>query len=423
MQQTSIIRRPTSQVRVGNVLVGGDAPIVVQSMTNTDTANVGATVRQVIALAEAGSEIVRITVNNEAAARAVPKIRKQLDSALCPVPLVGDFHYNGHTLLQEFSDCADALDKYRINPGNVGQGEKRDARFCQMVEQACLRNKPVRIGVNWGSLDPQLLARKLDENAALATPRSLEVVTREALVDSAINSAALAQREGLRPDQIILSAKVSAVPELVEVYRQLAERSDLALHLGLTEAGMADKGIVSSTAGLALLLHMGIGDTIRVSLTPQPGESRTREVRIAQEVLQSMGLRSFSPQVIACPGCGRTTSDFFQHLAGEVQEHLRERMTKWKTEYPGAETLSVAVMGCVVNGPGESRHADIGISLPGTGEKPVAPVFQDGEKLCTLRGDDIAAQFIALVENYVKNVSRPRRKTFGPKRFPAPADH
>ena len=415
MQQTSIIRRPTSQVRVGNVLVGGDAPIVVQSMTNTDTANVGATVRQVIALAEAGSEIVRITVNNEAAARAVPKIRKQLDSALCPVPLVGDFHYNGHTLLQEFSDCADALDKYRINPGNVGQGEKRDARFCQMVEQACLRNKPVRIGVNWGSLDPQLLARKLDENAALATPRSLEVVTREALVDSAINSAALAQREGLRPDQIILSAKVSAVPELVEVYRQLAERSDLALHLGLTEAGMADKGIVSSTAGLALLLHMGIGDTIRVSLTPQPGESRTREVRIAQEVLQSMGLRSFSPQVIACPGCGRTTSDFFQHLAGEVQEHLRERMTKWKTEYPGAETLSVAVMGCVVNGPGESRHADIGISLPGTGEKPVAPVFQDGEKLCTLRGDDIAAQFITLVENYVKKRFAAEKKGLQPE--------
>ncbi|MBT3428967.1 MAG: flavodoxin-dependent (E)-4-hydroxy-3-methylbut-2-enyl-diphosphate synthase [Proteobacteria bacterium] len=415
MQQTSIIRRPTSQVRVGNVLVGGDAPIVVQSMTNTDTANVGATVRQVIALAEAGSEIVRITVNNEAAARAVPKIRKQLDSALCPVPLVGDFHYNGHTLLQEFSDCADALDKYRINPGNVGQGEKRDARFCQMVEQACLRNKPVRIGVNWGSLDPQLLARKLDENAALATPRSLEVVTREALVDSAINSAALAQREGLRPDQIILSAKVSAVPELVEVYRQLAERSDLALHLGLTEAGMADKGIVSSTAGLALLLHMGIGDTIRVSLTPQPGESRTREVRIAQEVLQSMGLRSFSPQVIACPGCGRTTSDFFQHLAGEVQEHLRERMTKWKTEYPGAETLSVAVMGCVVNGPGESRHADIGISLPGTGEKPVAPVFQDGEKLCTLRGDDIAAQFIALVENYVRKRFAAKKEDLRPE--------
>ena len=415
MQQTSIIRRPTSQVRVGNVLVGGDAPIVVQSMTNTDTADVGATVRQVIALAEAGSEIVRITVNNEAAARAVPKIRKQLDSALCPVPLVGDFHYNGHTLLQEFSDCADALDKYRINPGNVGQGEKRDARFCQMVEQACLRNKPVRIGVNWGSLDPQLLARKLDENAALATPRSLEVVTREALVDSAINSAALAQREGLRPDQIILSAKVSAVPELVEVYRQLAERSDLALHLGLTEAGMADKGIVSSTAGLALLLHMGIGDTIRVSLTPQPGESRTREVRIAQEVLQSMGLRSFSPQVIACPGCGRTTSDFFQHLAGEVQEHLRERMTKWKTEYPGAETLSVAVMGCVVNGPGESRHADIGISLPGTGEKPVAPVFQDGEKLCTLRGDDIAAQFIALVENYVRKRFAAKKEDLRPE--------
>ena len=402
MQQTSISRRPTQQVRVGHVLVGGNAPIVVQSMTNTDTADVDATVRQVIALAEAGSEIVRITVNNEAAARAVPKIREKLDSARCPVPLVGDFHYNGHTLLQDFSDCADALDKYRINPGNVGRGEKRDARFCQMIEQACRRNKPVRIGVNWGSLDPQLLARKLDDNAALAAPSSLEAVTREALVDSAINSASLAQREGLRPDQIILSAKVSAVPELVAVYQQLAERSDLALHLGLTEAGMADKGVVSSTAGLALLLHMGIGDTIRVSLTPQPGESRTREVRIAQEVLQSLGLRSFSPQVTACPGCGRTTSDFFQHLAGEVQEHLRQRMTEWKTQYPGAQTLSVAVMGCVVNGPGESRHADIGISLPGTGEKPVAPVFQDGEKICTLRGDDIATQFIALVEAYVK---------------------
>jgi len=402
MQQTSISRRPTQQVRVGHVLVGGNAPIVVQSMTNTDTADVDATVRQVIALAEAGSEIVRITVNNEAAARAVPKIRERLDSAHCPVPLVGDFHYNGHTLLQDFSDCADALDKYRINPGNVGQGEKRDARFCQMIEQACRRNKPVRIGVNWGSLDPQLLARKLDDNAALAAPSSLEAVTREALVDSAINSASLAQREGLRPDQIILSAKVSAVPELVAVYQQLAERSDLALHLGLTEAGMADKGVVSSTAGLALLLHMGIGDTIRVSLTPQPGESRTREVRIAQEVLQSLGLRSFSPQVTACPGCGRTTSDVFQHLAAEVQEHLRQRMTEWKTQYPGAQTLSVAVMGCVVNGPGESRHADIGISLPGTGEKPVAPVFQDGEKICTLRGDDIATQFIALVEAYVK---------------------
>ena len=402
MQQTSISRRPTQQVRVGHVLVGGNAPIVVQSMTNTDTADVDATVRQVIALAVAGSEIVRITVNNESAARAVPKIREKLDSARCPVPLVGDFHYNGHTLLQDFSDCADALDKYRINPGNVGRGEKRDARFCQMIEQACRRNKPVRIGVNWGSLDPQLLAQKLDENAALAAPRSLEAVTRETLVDSAINSASLAQREGLRPDQIILSAKVSAVPELVAVYRQLAERSDLALHLGLTEAGMADKGVVSSTAGLALLLHMGIGDTIRVSLTPQPGESRTREVRIAQEVLQSLGLRSFSPQVTACPGCGRTTSDFFQHLAGEVEEHLRQRMADWKTQYPGAETLSVAVMGCVVNGPGESRHADIGISLPGTGEKPVAPVFQDGEKICTLRGDDIATQFIALVEAYVK---------------------
>ncbi|HCX87063.1 MAG TPA: 4-hydroxy-3-methylbut-2-en-1-yl diphosphate synthase [Gammaproteobacteria bacterium] len=415
MQQTSISRRPTQQVRVGHVLVGGNAPIVVQSMTNTDTADVVATVRQVIALAEAGSEIVRITVNNEAAARAVSKIREQLDSAGCPVPLVGDFHYNGHTLLQDFSDCADALDKYRINPGNVGQGEKRDARFCQMIEQACRRNKPVRIGVNWGSLDPQLLAQKLDENAALATPRPLEAITREALVDSVINSASLAQREGLRPDQIILSAKVSAVPELVAVYQQLAERSDLALHLGLTEAGMADKGVVSSTAGLALALHMGIGDTIRVSLTPQPGESRTREVRIAQEVLQSLGLRNFSPQVTACPGCGRTSSDFFQHLAGAVQEHLRQRMSDWKTQYPGAQTLSVAVMGCVVNGPGESRHADIGISLPGTGEKPVAPVFQDGQKICTLRGDDIATQFIALVEAYVKQRFSAEKNDLGPQ--------
>ena len=403
MPSTSLPRKSTHQVRVGKILIGGDAPVVVQSMTNTDTADVEATVRQVIELAEAGSEIVRITVNNDAAAKAVPVIRSRLDTAGCSVPLVGDFHYNGHTLLQEYSDCADVLDKYRINPGNVGQGEKRDIRFCQMIEQACIRNKPVRIGVNWGSLDPQLLARKLDENAALNSPRSLEAVTREALVDSAVNSADLAQREGLRPDQIILSAKVSAVPELVAVYRQLAERSDLALHLGLTEAGMADKGVVSSTAGLVLLLHEGIGDTIRVSLTPQPGESRTREVRVAQEVLQSLGLRSFTPQVTACPGCGRTTSDFFQRLAGEVQEHLRQRMVKWKTQYPGAETLSVAVMGCVVNGPGESRHADIGISLPGTGEKPVAPVFQDGEKICTLRGEDIATQFIALVENYVDN--------------------
>ena len=397
-----IQRKLTHQVMVGGIPVGDGAPIVVQSMTNTDTADIEATTRQVMALADAGSEIVRITVNTDDAARAVPKIHDRLRAAGYSVPLVGDFHYNGHTLLKEFSDCADALDKYRINPGNVGQGEKRDARFCQMIEEACKRDKPIRIGVNWGSLDQQLLARKLDENAASSSPRSLSLITQEALVDSAINSADLAQREGLRPNQIILSAKVSAVGDLVAVYQALSSRSDLALHLGLTEAGMGDKGIVSSTAALALLLSQGIGDTIRVSLTPQPGETRTREVRIAQEVLQSLGLRSFAPQVTACPGCGRTTSDFFQHLAADVEEHLRSGMLKWKKEYPGVETLSVAVMGCVVNGPGESRHADIGISLPGTGERPVAPVFQDGEKICTLRGDDIAAQFIEIVENYVK---------------------
>ncbi len=394
-------RKTTHQVNVGGVLIGNDAPIVVQSMTNTDTADVESTARQVMELADAGSEIVRITVNTEAAARAVPEIHQRLRAQGYVVPLVGDFHYNGHTLLQTFSDCADALDKYRINPGNVGQGEKRDQRFCQMIEQACLRNKPVRIGVNWGSLDQQLLAKKLDENAASASPQPLSKITQEALVDSAINSAELAMREGLRPDQIILSAKVSAVRDLVTVYEALASRSKLALHLGLTEAGMGDKGVVSSTCGLALLLSQGIGDTIRVSLTPQPGEGRTREVRIAQEVLQSLGLRSFSPQVTACPGCGRTTSDFFQHLASDVEDHLRRSMSKWRVQYPGAETLSVAVMGCVVNGPGESRHADIGISLPGTGERPVAPVFQDGKKICTLRGDDISAQFIDLVETYV----------------------
>jgi len=394
-------RKTTPSVNVGGVLIGNHAPVVVQSMTNTDTADVESTTRQVMDLSDAGSEIVRITVNTEAAARAVPEIHRRLRAQGYRVPLVGDFHYNGHTLLQTFSDCADALDKYRINPGNVGQGEKRDRRFCQMIEQACLRNKPVRIGVNWGSLDQQLLANKLDENAASASPLPLSTITQQALVDSAINSADLAMREGLRADQIILSAKVSAVQDLVTVYQSLAARSDLALHLGLTEAGMGDKGIVSSTCGLALLLNQGIGDTIRVSLTPQPGESRTREVRIAQEVLQSLGLRSFSPQVTACPGCGRTTSDFFQHLAADVEDHLRKSMSKWRVQYPGSETLSVAVMGCVVNGPGESRHADIGISLPGTGEKPVAPVFQDGEKICTLRGDNISDQFIDLVEAYV----------------------
>ena len=388
---------------MGNINIGGDSPIVVQSMTNTDTANIEATSRQIMDLADAGSEIVRITVNNELAARAVPVIRGRLQAQGYQVPLVGDFHYNGHTLLKEFDDCAEALDKYRINPGNVGQGDKRDARFCEMVEQACIRQKPIRIGVNWGSLDQQLLASKLDENAAKSNPRPLSLVTREALVDSAINSAELAQREGLKPNQIILSAKVSAVNELVGVYETLASRSTLPLHLGLTEAGMGDKGVVSSTAGLTLLLHQGIGDTIRVSLTPRPGETRTREVQIAQEVLQSLGLRSFAPQVTACPGCGRTTSDYFQHLAADVQTHLREKMNSWKSEFPGAETLSVAVMGCVVNGPGESKQADIGISLPGTGENPVAPVFQDGKKICTLRGENISTQFIDIVEKYVQS--------------------
>ena len=395
-------RKKTLQVQVGHIEIGGDSPIVVQSMTNTDTANVEATTRQIMELADAGSEIVRITVNNELAARAVPVIHGRLQAQGYQVPLVGDFHYNGHSLLKEFDDCAEALDKYRINPGNVGQGDKRDARFCEMVEQACIRQKPIRIGVNWGSLDQQLLASKLDENAALSHPQPLSLVTREALVDSAINSAKLAQREGLKPNQIILSAKVSAVHELVGVYEILASRSTLPLHLGLTEAGMGDKGVVSSTAGLALLLHQGIGDTIRVSLTPRPGETRTREVKIAQEVLQSLGLRSFAPQVTACPGCGRTTSDYFQHLAADVQTHLREKMNSWKSEFPGAETLSVAVMGCVVNGPGESKQADIGISLPGTGENPVAPVFQDGKKFCTLRGENISTQFIDIVEKYVQ---------------------
>ncbi len=403
MDEILIPRKLNHAVNVGGIRIGGNAPVVVQSMTNTDTANVEATSSQILELAEAGSEIVRITVDTQAAARAVPKIHHRLRSAGCDVPLVGDFHYNGHTLLRDVDDCADALDKYRINPGNVGKGQKRDTRFCQMIEQACRRNKPVRIGVNWGSLDQQLLAQKLDENAATKQPHSLEAITREALVDSALSSAALAQREGLEPSQIILSAKVSRVSDLIHVYRELSRRSDLALHLGLTEAGMGDKGVVSSTAALAILMHEGIGDTIRVSLTPQPGESRTREVRVAQTILQSLGLRSFSPQVTACPGCGRTTSDFFQRLASEVQDHLQARMPHWRARYPGVESLSVAVMGCIVNGPGESRHADIGISLPGTGEQPAAPVYQDGKKVLTLRGNDIAVQFVALVESYVQD--------------------
>jgi len=396
-----IRRRNSVQTKVGDVLIGGSAAVVVQSMTDTDTADAAATARQVLELAEAGSEVVRITINNSGAAAAVEDIRQRLDQAGCTVPLVGDFHYNGHKLLSEFPGCAQTLDKYRINPGNVGRGDRWDSQFRQMIKLACQHQKPVRIGVNWGSLDQVLLARKLDENAALAQPKSLSEVTRDALIESALTSAEFAMQAGLPREAIILSCKVSKVQDLVAVYRNLAERTDLPLHLGLTEAGMGDKGVVSSTAALSILLQEGIGDTIRISLTPEPGATRTREVTVAQEILQGLGIRSFTPQVTACPGCGRTSSDFFQHLASEVQQHLKRKMVLWRTQYPGVETLSVAVMGCVVNGPGESRHANIGISLPGSGEHPVAPVYEDGQKTVTLRGEGIASQFIERVENYV----------------------
>lgn len=394
-------RKKTKEVNVGGVVIGGHAPVVVQSMTNTDTADIEGTTNQIIQLSDAGSEIVRITVNSEPSARAVPEICRRLDLLGYDVPLVGDFHYNGHKLLKDFDDCAQALAKYRINPGNVGQGKKRDDRFCKIIEIACKHSKPIRIGVNWGSLDPELLSRKLDENSKSKSPLSIDVITRHTLIESALNSAKLAQREGLPANRIILSAKVSSVKDLVKVYTELSEQTDLPLHLGLTEAGMADKGVVFSTAALVLLLNDGIGDTIRVSLTPKPNESRTREVRVAQEILQSLGLRSFAPSVTACPGCGRTTSDFFQKLASEVEDHLRAQMIVWRDRYPGVESMSVAVMGCIVNGPGESKQADIGISLPGTGENPAAPVFQDGEKVLTLRGDNIAKEFIEFVESYV----------------------
>ena len=396
-----IRRRNSVQTKVGDVLIGGSAAVVVQSMTDTDTADAAATARQVLELAEAGSEVVRITINNSDAAAAVEDIRQRLDQAGCTVPLVGDFHYNGHKLLSEFPGCAQTLDKYRINPGNVGRGDRWDSQFRQMIKLACQHQKPVRIGVNWGSLDQVLLARKLDENAALAQPKSLSEVTRDALIESALTSAEFAMQAGLPREAIILSCKVSKVQDLVAVYRNLAERTDLPLHLGLTEAGMGDKGVVSSSAALSILLQEGIGDTIRISLTPEPGATRTREVTVAQEILQGLGIRSFTPQVTACPGCGRTSSDFFQHLASEVQQHLKRKMVLWRTQYPGVETLSVAVMGCVVNGPGESRHANIGISLPGSGEHPVAPVYEDGQKTVTLRGEGIASQFIERVENYV----------------------
>ncbi len=382
--------------------IGGSAPIVVQSMTNTDTADIDATVKQVAALAKAGSELVRVTVNSPEAAAAVASIRERLDALECNVPLIGDFHYNGHRLLTQYPDCAAALAKYRINPGNVGQGSKRDAQFATMIEAACRYHKPVRIGVNWGSLDQALLAQLMDENAALPAPLSAEAVMREALVRSAIDSATRAEQLGLPQDKIVLSCKVSGVQELIAVYRELARRGDYALHLGLTEAGMGSKGIVASSTALAVLLQEGIGDTIRVSLTPEPNGDRTQEVIVAQEILQTMGLRSFAPMVSACPGCGRTTSDYFQTLAQRIQSYLRKQMPVWKAQYPGVEAMKVAVMGCVVNGPGESKLADIGISLPGTNEVPVAPVYVDGEKTVTLKGDHIAEEFQQIVERYVE---------------------
>ncbi|MDR2690607.1 MAG: flavodoxin-dependent (E)-4-hydroxy-3-methylbut-2-enyl-diphosphate synthase [Azoarcus sp.] len=394
-------RRATRSVRIGRVTVGAEAPIVVQAMTNTDTAAIDATVTQVAELARAGAELVRITVNNEEAARAVPHIRERLLAQGIDVPLVGDFHYNGHSLLAKHPACAEALGKLRINPGNVGAGARHDSQFADIIGIACKYDKPVRIGVNWGSLDQRVLARVMDENAASATPRDGDAVMREALVVSALESAEKAESHGLPPSHIILSAKVSGVQALIAVYRALAGRCDYPLHLGLTEAGMGSKGIVASTAALAVLLQEGIGDTIRVSLTPEPGGSRVQEVVVAQEILQTMGLRAFTPMVIACPGCGRTTSTFFQELAADVQRHVRARMPAWRERYAGVENLTLAVMGCVVNGPGEGRHANIGISLPGTGESPAAPVFIDGQKALTLRGENIAADFIAIIDDYV----------------------
>jgi len=402
MERVAIARRPTRRVRVGDVAIGAGAPIVVQSMTNTDTADVASTVAQVRALADAGSELVRVTVNTTQAAAAVPLIRAALDRADCAVPLIGDFHFNGHKLLAEHPDCARALAKYRINPGNVGKGSKRDPQFAMMIEQAMRFDKPVRIGVNWGSLDQALLARLMDENAKRATPQNADAVMREALVASALESAAQAEELGLPGDRIVLSCKVSNVQDLIVVYRELARRSDYPLHLGLTEAGMGSKAIVASTAALAVLLQEGIGDTIRISLTPEPNGDRTKEVQVAQEILQTMGLRSFAPMVTACPGCGRTTSTYFQELAGRIETFLRASMPGWREKYPGVETMHVAVMGCVVNGPGESKLANIGISLPGTGETPVAPVYVDGAKTVTLKGDRIAEEFMAIVTDYVR---------------------
>ena len=399
-------RRATVPVRIGHVTVGGGHPIVVQSMTNTDTADVEATALQVRALALAGSEIVRVTVNTDEAAAAVPAIVERLAQFGVNVPIVGDFHFNGHKLLREQPACAEALAKYRINPGNVGRGSKRDPQFAEMIEFACRYEKPVRIGVNWGSLDQDLLTRLMDENSRRPQPLDANDVMREAIVVSALESARRAEELGLPHDRIVISCKVSGVQDLISVYRNIAARCDYPLHLGLTEAGMGSKGIVASTAAMAVLLQEGIGDTIRVSLTPEPGGDRTREVIVAQEILQTMGLRSFTPMVVACPGCGRTTSTYFQELAQKIQSHLRERMPEWRKRHPGVERMTVAVMGCVVNGPGESKHANIGISLPGTGERPVAPVYIDGEKGPTLKGDRIAEEFQQLVEQYVERTYR-----------------
>jgi (E)-4-hydroxy-3-methylbut-2-enyl-diphosphate synthase len=401
-----IVRRPTRKVMVGHVAVGAGAPVVVQSMTNTDTADIAGSVAQIHELWRAGSELVRLTVNTEEAARAVPAIRERLDGLGCNVPLIGDFHFNGHRLVKAVPECAQALAKLRINPGNVGRGARKDEQFATLIEAAARYGKAVRIGVNWGSLDQELLARMMDENAKRPVPHEPEEVMRNALITSALDSAARAEELGLAGDRIILSCKLSGVQDLVKVYRDLAARSDYALHLGLTEAGMGSKGIVASTAALAILLQEGIGDTIRVSLTPQPGESRTTEVRVAQEILQTLGIRSFTPLVTACPGCGRTTSTVFQELAQSIQNWLRGQMPVWRGQYPGVETMNVAVMGCVVNGPGESKHANVGISLPGTNETPVAPVYVDGEKTVTLKGERIAEEFQAIVEDYV-------RRTYG----------
>ena len=389
-------------VPVGPVIIGGGQPVVVQSMTNTDTADIEATARQVQELAEAGSELVRLTVNDEGAAAAVPHIADRLERAGCMVPLVGDFHFNGHKLLERHPACAERLAKFRINPGNVGKGKQRDSRFTTMIELACRYDKPVRIGVNWGSLDQQVLARLLDDNARRPTPLPIEDINRQAVIQSALESAAMARDIGLGADRIVISCKMSRVQDLVSVYRELAAQSRYALHLGLTEAGMGDKGVIASTAALSILLNEGIGDTIRISLTPEPGAGRTREVKVAQEILQALELRSFTPRVVACPGCGRTSSDYFQVLAQQIQQRLDAAMGEWRERYPGVESMNVAVMGCVVNGPGESKHANIGISLPGSGETPVAPVYEDGEKTVTLKGDRIAEEFMQRVEDYVQ---------------------